>query len=79
MTNAKGGSFYQDVQNLAVPFGLLLAAHGVGYVSKKFQEKNPAKASKQEGGAKSKRPSPSNKKAAAAKPPSSKSKSKSKK
>ncbi len=33
--NHKGGSLYEDITNLAIPFGLLLTAHGVGYVSNK--------------------------------------------
>lgn len=49
MSSAKsGGSFFKDVQNLAVPFGLLLAAHGVGYVSNKMSGKS---SKKQSGGA----------------------------
>ena len=42
-TKSSGGSFYQDLQNLAVPFGLILAAHGVGYVSKKADKSKTAK------------------------------------
>lgn len=42
MTTTKGGSFYQDIQNLAVPFGLLLAAHGIGYASKRMSKDGTA-------------------------------------
>lgn len=47
--SSKGGSFYSDATNLAVPFGLLLAAHGVGYISNKLSGKKSSKA--QAGGA----------------------------
>lgn len=47
--NLKGGSLYEDIKNLAIPFGLLLTAHGVGYVSNKVNE---MKTSKSEKGAK---------------------------
>lgn len=46
--SSKGGSLYTDATNLAVPFGLLLAAHGVGYLSNKLSGKKTAK--KQSGG-----------------------------
>lgn len=37
-TKAKGGSLLSDIGNLAIPFGLLLTAHGVGYASKKLSK-----------------------------------------
>ena len=54
---AKGGSIsFSDITNLAVPFGLLLAAHGVGALAEKVKEKKGkgSKGSPKKGGAKAK-------------------------
>jgi hypothetical protein len=38
-----GGHVFDDITNLVIPFGLLLAAHGVGYVSNKMDQKSASK------------------------------------
>lgn len=48
---AKGGSFYKDLTDLAVPFGLLLAAHGVGAIANKAEKKKGGAKAQEKGGA----------------------------